>query len=796
MRPSLILTVLIVLVAVAGPLCAVEPDTILQRETFFETKIRPVLAANCFKCHGGDKTSGGLRVDQREALLKGGDTSPAVVPGELDKSLLVSAIRRTSEDLQMPPDGTLPEATVKDFETWIKDGAFWPEVNPAKPDLFALQGHWAFQPVEPVEVPDDPSGWSSNAIDRFIFAKHNEQNLKPVLPADRQTLLRRVYFDLIGLPPSPEDVATFLADDSSDTFSRVVDRLLDSPQYGERWGRHWMDVVRYADTAGDNADYPIPEIRLYRDYIIDSFNADKPFDQFVREQIAGDILAKNGPREKYAEQLVATGFLALSRRYATAPYELWHLTLEDTVDTVGRAFLGLSLRCARCHDHKFDPVTTADYYRLYGIFASTKFPYAGSEEFQSMKAPRKEFQPLIPAAELEPHLAAYQAELARLKEEIAKLEAQKPSPESDDEKKLRKLQQARLTLERRGLPVEVPVAYAVTEGTVTDAAIHLKGDPAQPGPVTPRGVLTFLEGEKPPVFPKDASGRLELANWLTRADHPLTARVMVNRIWQNHFGRGLVTTASNFGMRGEAPTHPELLDWLAARFVESGWSVKSMHRLILNSTAYRLSSSNHAGNSARDPSNRWYWRFDRRRLDAEAMRDAMLAVSGQLDLGRPGEHPFPPIDKWHWTQHNPFKELYPSQHRSVYLMTQRLQRHPYLALFDGPDTNASVESRTSSTVPLQALFLMNSEFVATASESFALLLLKSSNDSRERITTAYRLAYSREPQVSEIERGVAYVQEYDGELERTSGNDAKRELASWSSYARTLLTANEFRFVD
>ncbi|MGE3313791.1 MAG: PSD1 and planctomycete cytochrome C domain-containing protein [Planctomycetaceae bacterium] len=788
--------VLLALATPWGRLSAADPDQLLQREAFFETRIRPVLAASCFKCHGGDKTSGGLRIDSRESLVKGGENGPAIVPNDLEQSLLIRAVRRTSEDLQMPPDNTLPESVVKDLEAWVKDGAYWPESDPSKPDPFAQQKHWAFQTVKPVAIPDNPSGWSTNPIDRFIYARLDAEKLKPAELADKRTILRRLYFDLVGLPPSRDDVAAFLADDSSDAYSKLVDRLLESPQYGERWGRHWMDVVRYADTAGDNADYPIPEIRLYRDYIIDSFNSDKPFDTFVKEQLAGDILAKNGPRERYAEQVVATGFLALSRRYATAPYELWHLTLEDTVDTVGRSFLGLSLRCARCHDHKFDPVTAADYYSLYGIFASTKFPYAGSEEFQSMKAPRREFQSLLPEGEIGTQVAQSQARLAVLKEEIAKREAQKPEPKSDSARELKRLHEERLTLERRVLPTEVPVAYAVTEGAVADTAIHLKGDPAQPGVVVPRGVLKFLEGEHPPVFPKDASGRLELANWLTRPDHPLTARVMVNRIWQNHFGRGLVITPSNFGMRGEAPTHPELLDWLAARFVESGWSVKSMHRLILNSTTYRLSSRHDPDNALLDPSNKWYSRFERRRLDAEAMRDAILATSGQLDLSRPGEHPFPPIHQWNWTQHNPFKQVYPSMHRSVYLMTQRLQRHPYLMLFDGPDTNASVEARTVSTVPLQALFLMNSDFIAESSDAFAARLLKSSSDPRERITTAFQLAYNRAPEEKEIERGLTYLRDYEKELEQTSGNNAKRELASWSSYARTLLTANEFRFID
>ncbi len=792
------------------------------RDTFFELKIRPVLAGTCFKCHGGEKTSAELRVDAREALLKGGDTGPAIEPGDPEKSLLIKAIRRGSEDLQMPPDSPLREDVVKDFERWVKEGAHWPARDTSKPDPFAQQRHWAFQPVPPVKVPDDPTGWSANEVDRFIHARwggrrhedaladkspvtpptnsastsgRNSVMLTPAPPADKRTLLRRVYFDLIGLPPTPDEMSAFLADDSPEAYPRVVEKLLESPHYGERWGRHWMDVVRYADTAGDNADYPIPEIRLYRDYIIDAFNTDKPYDQFVREQIAGDILAADGPREKFTERVVATGFLALSRRYATAPYELWHLSLEDTIDTVGRSFLGLSLRCARCHDHKFDPVTTADYYALYGIFSSTKFPYAGSEEFQSQKFPRKEFQSLLPPDEAAPIIEQHRQRVAAIKEKIARLEKIKDAKKEETDR-LKVLRAELLGLERPGLPPNLPCAYAVADGPVADAKIQLRGEPSQPGETVPRGVPKFLEGNEPPGFPKDASGRRQLAEWLTRPDHPLTARVMVNRIWQGHFGKGIVNTPSNFGMRGDPPSHPELLDWLAKRFVDSGWSIKTIHRLIVLSNTYRMSSENDPHDASLDPGNEWYWRFDRQRLDAEAMRDAMLAASGELDLQRPGVHPFPPITQWNWTQHTPYKAVYPSNHRSVYLMTQRLQRHPYLALFDGPDTNTSTESRTSSVVPLQALFFMNSEFMRTTSEAFATRLIHASNDPRERVSLALQLAYARPPAEAEQERAVKYVAAYRDELARAGTPAERLDLEAWASYARTILTANEFRYVD
>jgi cytochrome c553 len=721
-------------------------------ETFFELKVRPLFHHSCYRCHGGKKVSGRLRIDSRTALLKGGESGPALVPGDPEKSLLLQAVRHSHDNLHMPPDKRLPDAAIADLATWIKQGAVWPPSSKVGGPVPAPEQHWAFQSVRAALPPADPTGWAEQPIDRFVAAKLREHGLKPVGSADKRTLIRRAAFDLIGLPPSPQDVEQFLADDSPQAFRQVVERLLASPHYGERWGRHWMDVARYADTAGDNADYPIPEIHLYRDYVIDSFNQDKPYDAFVREQLAGDILARKGPREAFAERTIATGFLALSRRYATAPYELWHLTLDDAIATTGAAFLGLTLGCARCHDHKFDPVTTQDYYALYGIFASTTFPYTGSEEYSSKHTPRMNLAPLLPPEEMR-------------------------------------------TLDKTP-PANVPAAYAVTEGKPVSARLHVKGDPDVPGPLVPRGVPKFLDGGRPFPVSDNGSGRLQLAEWLTRPDHPLTARVMVNRIWQHHFGRGLVGTPSNFGLRGEPPTHPELLDYLAQEFVRSGWSVKHMHRLILLSRTYQLSGAYDAANAVKDPGNRWYWRHERRRLDAEAIRDALLLVAGDLDLRRPGRHPFPAPPQWRWTQHNPFKEVYPSRHRSVYLMTQRLQRHPFLALFDGPDTNESTATRSSSTVPLQALFWMNNPFARERADGLARRLLATSNDPARRVELACAWAWCRRPSAAEVQKAVAYVRRYEEELARSGVPAEQRAREAWASYGRVILTANEFVYLD
>lgn len=833
-------SVLTLLMAGASSGLAQPPS--IDSDTFFETRIRPVLAGTCFKCHGGEKTSGGLRLDSRAALVKGGDSGSAIVPGAPEKSLLIRALQHTEgAELKMPPTKKLPARVIADLTDWVKRGAPWPAGTSTAPATSpGVNKHWAFRPLAVVGVPDDSEGWSANPIDRFIAAEHKAHHVKRVGLADKRTLLRRLSFDLTGLPPTPAEMEAFIANPDPDAYAREVERLLASPAYGECWGRHWMDVVRYADTAGDNADYPVPEAALYRDYIIRSFNTDKPYDQFIREQLAGDLLAPKGKREEYADRVVATTFLGLARRYLTAPYESWELTLEDVIDTTGRAFLGLSLRCARCHDHKYDPIPREDYYALYGIFASTQFPFAGSEEFASMQKWREHFVPLAPVPEVEARLAAHRKQVDELKAEIAKLEKETPlgkraaaldaiiaiesrllaelskvTTSVDDvradlakhqkqvkelrgklQKELRPRRDLLETLIRSNLPPDMPGAYGVCDAKPTSVPIQIAGDPARPGKVVSRGVPGFLgDASKWPIAP-ETSGRLELAQWITAPANPLTARVMVNRIWQYHFGRGLVATPSNFGLRAVPPTHPALLDWLAHHFIHSGWSVKALHRLIVTSKTYQLASTVDAANAGPDPSNVWYWRFERRRLDAEAIRDAMLASSGNLELRQGGGHPFPPITSWRWTQHDAFKDVYPSNRRSVYLMTQRLQRHPFLTLFDGPDTNVSTDVRTASTVPLQALYLMNNPFVRTQAEGLARRVLSSSVEVDGQTTLAYELAFSRRPSQAEKEAAGRYLKSYGEELSRFQLREPERRMEAWMSLARTLLCANEFMYVD
>ncbi len=659
---------------------------------------------------------------------------------------------------------------------------------------------WAFQPIRKPAPPVVKNvRWPRTPIDSFILAPLELHGIPPSPQAGRTKLLRRATFDLTGLPPTPQALEDFLADADPGAFDRVIERLLASPQYGERWGRHWMDVVRYADTAGDNADYPVPEARLYRDYIITAFNTDKPYDQFVREQLAGDILAREAPPGLRSEQIIATGFLALSRRYATAPFELMHLTIEDAIETTGRAFLGMTPRCARCHDHKYDPVTRADYYGMYGLFASTRFPYAGSEEFQSKNLPRTGFVPLVPEADAGRLLEQNRHRMEELRDQTARLakEMKDGATNSPARRELEaRFASLRLELKRRersGAHPDLPVAYAVVEDKPVDQYIQVRGEPAEPGPVVPRCAPRFLPGGGPLKIPPGGSGRREFAEWLSNPANPLTARVMVNRIWQHHFGKGLVTTPSNFGLRSEPPTHPELLDFLARSFVESGWSVKAMHRLILRSAAWQQED---APPTPIDPGNRWYGRFERQRLDAEAIRDAMLLVSGRLDDSPPGPHPFPPVEEWHWTQHNPFKALYDSNHRSVYLMRQRLQRHPFLALFDAPDANTSTDVRTSANVPSQALYLMNNPFVRDQAEAFATRLAAGSTSLEAGVRQGVLLAWGRPASAAEAGHGGDYIQRFEDSARREGLDESTARRAAWMSYARVLLTANEFLYVD
>jgi len=804
LRSSALLLAALLLSAL--PARSQDPAADRDRLDFFEKRIRPVLADRCYSCHsaGAKKIKGNLVVDNREGLLKGGDLGPSLVPGDPDKSLLVKALKWTDDDLQMPPKKRLPADVVADFETWIRRGAADPRGSlaaPSKkppPDFAAARRNWPFAPFKDPAVPAADGDWARNPVDRFLLAKLAEKGLKPAPDADPRTLIRRVTFDLTGLPPTPEEIEAFLADKSPAAFARVVDRLLASPAYGERWGRHWLDLVRYADTAGDNSDFPVPQLYRYRNYVLDSFNQDKPYDRFIREQLAGDQLPHRTDEERRTN-LIATGYLANAKRFGSRVDDYpWHLTIEDTIDNLGRTFLGLTINCTRCHDHKFDPITNEDYYALYGIFASTRYPWPGIE----LQQYQRDLVPLA-AADLVEKVARERSEkkaqddvlLKRLEAEKKHYEraaaeavdgeADRLKEESNDlNKEIDRLRKGAGSILKQPLPYET--AYAVLDQPhCGNAKVQIKGDPERLGREVPRRFIEILGGQSLASDSK-GSGRYALAEWIADPDNPLTARVMANRIWQHHFGKGLVQTPSDFGRQGKPPTHPELLDWLAKRFVESGWSLKSMHRLILSSHAYRMSCADDEASEQADPHDDLLWKFRRRRLDAESIRDALLAVSGDLDRTKGGAHPFPPSTSWDYTQHKPFIAVYDHHQRSVYLMTQRIRRHPFFGTFDGAETNMSTALRITSTTSLQALYLLNDPFVHEQAGAFAARLRKERPDDASRIDRAFALALGRCPTPDEA----AAARDYVSKTRAGLGEDE-----AWKSFARILFRLNEFVYV-
>ena len=757
---------------------------------FFQARVKPVLESKCLGCHLTEPQAG-LRMDSLEALLKGGKSGPALVKGDADASLLVKAVRY-QHDLKMPPTEPLPANEADDIAQWIADGAAWADGSEGLQPYEISEEHrqhWAFQPLRRGAVPapaaaDD----SANAIDRFLFARLEQAGLRASRLADKRTLIRRVTYDLTGLPPTQQEVSDFLADDSKTAYADLVERLLQSPRYGERWGRHWLDVVRYADTAGDSGDFPVPEAYKYRNYVIDAFQADKPYDDFIREQIAGDLLPTDSEAERWS-RIVATGYLAISRRIGVSPHRLRHITLEDTIDNLGKTFLGLSVQCARCHDHKFDPIPTADYYALYGILDSSVFAFPGGEHLPY----RSNFAYRVGADKAREVMAEYEQGITywndREREKFREYQSFQnkliTTPGRNrivvwDE--LQELRAERAVFARTEPPLET--AYAVTEGVGKDAQIQQAGDPRSKGPEVRRGFLQILGGAKVPPGYK-GSGRALLADWIADEDNPLTARVMVNRIWHHHFGAGLVSTTSDFGVRGTPPTHPELLDYLARYFMDSGWSVKAMHRLIVQSKAYRQVSADSQPNFDKDPQNRLVWRFNRRRLDAEQIRDSILAFSGDLDLSRGGRHPFPHRRTYFYRQHEPFTEYFPTNRRSVYIMQGRIQKNPYLDLFDGPDGNLPLSERKATTTTLQALYLMNSEFMHEQAQAMA---ERSSAESRGRdafLSDAAETIFARPLSERDVQQAASY-------FAAASGTEEQKR-AGW---LRAMLASNEFLFVD
>ena len=776
-----------------------------EEDEFFEAKVRPLLAKHCYECHRR-KAEGELRLDSLPAMLKGGSSGPAIVVGDPSASLLWQVIAGKHSETSMPPDAPLSESVVKVFEKWIASGAHWPKAIPAARmavDEYGIsvdeRAFWSFQPVRTPTIPQVEGVWGQHPIDAFIARRHKERGLTPTDVLPSRQLIRRITYDLTGLPPTPAEIIAFeqaVGQDLQSAYIELVERLLKSRHYGERWAQHWLDLVRYADTAGDAADFPIPEAYKYRNYVIDAFNNDKPYDQFVREQIAGDLMPVDDADESW-QRVIATGYIAISRRIGVSPHGLRHITIEDTLNNLGKTFLGLSIGCARCHDHKFDPIPTADYYALYGIFDSTVYPHAGAEH----KPYRSDFVYRIGKDASDKVLASYRKELEPWhKKERAAFERyrdfqRKPIhlPGYNRDVAWREVLDLREEIRKvaEAFP-DLEIAFAASEGDCADVHIQKQGEPKSRGDLVRRGFLQVLGGQTLADEAK-TSGRLHLAEWISDPKNPLTARVIANRVWHHHFGRGLVATTSDFGVRGSAPSHPELLDYLADYLVDNDWSIKQLHRLITSSRTYQLSSGDVPANSATDPDNVFHWRGNRRRLDAEQMRDSILVFSDQLDRSQGGAHPFPHRLTYFFRQHEPYVGEFQSNRRAIYLFRQRIRKNRYLDLFDGPDGNLHVGVRRPTTTTLQSLYLMNSPFINDQSQAIARRVLAFDDSRDARVSWVYRHLFGRDAQDADVQAIGEQLDRFAVQL--ADETDDKAELA-WTGMIRAMLCSNEFMFVD
>jgi hypothetical protein len=796
-----ILTLLLIAVASAPAARATEADD------FFETRVRPLLARRCYECHRR-KAEGGLRLDSLQAMLKGGQTGPAIVVGSSRNSLLWRVVSGNHKEISMPPNEPLKDGDIKVIDKWISDGAHWPTAQPsvrATPDEHGItteeRTFWSFQPIARPAIPHIDGDWGRHPIDAFVARQHQAQGLVPTRSAAPRTLIRRLTFNLTGLPPTPREIADFehaSTQDPQAARTDLTERLLASRHYGERWAQHWLDLVRYADTAGDAADFPIPEAYKYRNYVIDAFNDDKPYDQFVREQIAGDLIPVTDADQRW-QNVLATGYIAVSRRIGVNPHGQRHIMIEDTLNNVGKTFLGLSIGCARCHDHKFDPIPTADYYALYGIFDSTVYPHAGAEH----KPYRSDFVYRIGKAASDDLLASYRKQLEPLhRQERAAFERyrdfqRKPIniPGYNRDVAWQEVLDLRDRIREVAETFPDPaIAYAAAEGDPDDAHIQEQGDPKNRGPLVRRGFLQILGGQ---VLADDidGSGRLQLARWITAPQNPLTARVIVNRLWNHHFGRGLVTSTSDFGVRGTKPSHPELLDFLAGYLIDHGWSVKQLHRLIISSRTYRLASTEVQSSSAVDPENLFLWRANRQRLDAEQLRDSILVFSDQLDRSPGGRHPVPHRLTYFFRQHEPYIGDFPSSRRTIYLFRQRIRKNRYLDMFDGPDGNLHIDTRRPTTTSLQSLYFMNSSFIDTQSQAIAERVLHAAESHDAQVRWAWLHIYGRHPKAEELQVTSAHLDHIVKQL--PDGSEIGRQAhTAWTSLIRAMLCSNEFVFVD
>ena len=818
---------------------AEEPKTPTPEQIeFFQNKVKPILEQHCLRCHGGKGTpKGGLRLTGRANVLRGGESGPAVTLEKPAESLLVQAINY--EGFEMPPSGKLPQEKIDVLTSWVRQGLPWPpgdekpaesavEHKPSSPQVNdETKKFWAFQPVRRPQVPQvADNNWNQNPLDAFVFSQLSAAGIQPNPAADKVALLRRAYYDLIGLPPEPEATAAFLADSSPDAFEKVIDRLLASAHYGERWGRHWLDLVRYAETNSYERDGAKPHVWRYRDYVIRAFNEDKPYDEFVREQLAGDELTPNTP-----DGIIATGYyrLGIWDDEPADPDQALYDDLDDIVQTTGQVFLGLTIGCARCHDHKLDPIPQKDYYKFLSFFRNVR-RYGERSHESVMKASVRTIALEAERKEHEAAVEVHQNRMRRVLSDLKNIESKVKDDLVGVEKDEFKSESARieivgkrvprllteeefdrykaLTRERDQLRANRPPgaaqALCVTENgrTVEPTHVLVRGNPHILGERVEPGFLEVLSPPVPQIAELAAEvnscgRRLALANWIASRDNQLTARVMVNRIWQYHFGRGLVRSASDFGFQGTLPTHPELLDWLAADFVENGWRLKRLHKLIMLSKTYQMSSRGNASAWDKDPENNLFWRYNMRRLSAEEVRDSILAVNGSLTRepytgpsifikipqevlagqSRPGEG---------WGE----SSVKDQNRRSVFIHSKRSLMPPILASFDAADTDNSCPVRFATTQPTQALGMLNSEFMGEQSMIFATNLARDAPQGlSQQVALALRRATQREPTESEIQRGIRLIDSMQSK-HRLSPEVARQY------FCLTVFNLNEFLYVD
>ena len=812
---------------------------------FFEKSVRPLFAKHCYKCHSSSKgeDKGGLILDSQAGWMEGGDSGPAIVPGNLSESILIEAIEQKDPDFAMPPKYKLSSSEIEDLKKWISMGAPDPrdgtpvKPTPSKINIAEGRNFWSFQSAKSSTLPDvSDKNWVNDPLDRYILDKLVSEQLIPVADADRATLIRRVTYDVIGLPPTPQEIRDFVNDPATmqNALEQVVNRLLDSKHFGERWGRHWLDVVRYGESMGRTRNYPFPFAWKYRDYVIDSFNNDKPYNQFVTEQLAGDLLPSKDNRQS-DEQHIATGFLALgSMDLNERDKEKFQLdVIDDQIDVTGRAFMALTTGCARCHDHKFDPIPTTDYYAMAGIFKSTNtlsgygnrqgggnklnrnalISLSDNQVATAVTEPVKPPKPSAREVKLQGQVAKLKKEEKSLTDRLKafrkrtnskqkKVSANEPK-QFNPQRTQQRIKQIRNQVKRlekqignlanglnNGTSISGNLAMGASDAqNITNCKVRIRGDVDNSGAEIPRGVPQVLTNGTQPKLPDNSSGRLEFARWISDPSHPLTARVMVNRVWHHLFGEGIVRTVDNFGYSGEKPSHPKLLDHLALRFTgEMNWSIKKLISAIVLSHSYRLASEYSQKNYSIDPDNTLFWRANVRRLEAEALRDAMMSVAGTLNLDPAKGSLVQKLKSGEVGKNGGMQSLKSFDHRSVYLPIVRNYVPEFLQVFDFAEPASVIGRRDITTVSTQALFLLNDKFVIDQSVATAKRLLDDDRleNQEERIVGAYILAFGRTPSGAELSQFRKYLNE--------AIKNGQTPEAAFSGFIQALFASAEFRY--